>query len=293
MTRTPAILGFAALLMTGCVTVVEPQPSATPRSSQAVSQAPTPTPVPTAHTYRIRAGDNLHAIAQKFGLTIGQLLAANPDITDPNRIKVGQALVIPPPDAPDTGPDTASIGDGSDDAIDPDGQLVTSQAYADLTGVQASLVANRRLQIDLELVNGPPARLDPEVEVVTYTVVIDIDGDGQPDFKLLYSNDIEGESGFASSLENRMTGQIQSGDSFPGSVSVKKDTITFVVRRAALGTPRAYALAATVERIYYPGGRGDPEVLDSVDNAPDQQWPRPNPRWIEVGGVCGSEVGGV
>jgi LysM repeat protein len=285
MTRYPAVLGFAALLMTGCVTVVEPRPSSTPTSTQAVSQAPTPTPAPTAHTYRIRAGDNLHAIAQKFGLTIGQLLAANPDITDPNRIRVGQALVIPPPDAPDTGPNSAGISDASDDAIDPDGQLTPSQAYADLTGVDASLVTNRRLEIDLGLVNGPPVRLDPTVEVVTYTVVIDIDGDGQPDFKLLYGNDIDGESGFAASLENRLTGQIQSGDSFPGSVAVKKDTVTFLIRRTALGTPRAYALAATVERIYYPGGRSDPEVQDSVDNAPDQQWPRPNPRWLEVGGV--------
>ena len=82
-----------------------------------------------------------------------------------------------------------------------------SQGYADITGLGASLVANRRLQIELELVNDPPARMDPAVEVVTYTVVIDIDGDGQPDFRLLYGNDIEGQTGYAASLENRLTGE--------------------------------------------------------------------------------------
>ena len=285
MTRYPAALGVVALLLAGCVTVVQPKPSTTPASSQGVSQAPTPTPAATAQSYVVVAGDNLHAIAQRFGLTVGQLLAANPDITDPNRIRVGQTLVIPPPDAPDTGPDSASISDAPDDAVDADGQLVSSQAYADIRGVEATLAANRRLQIDLKLIKGPPPRLDPAVEAVTYTVVIDIDGDGQPDFKLIYGNDIDGQNGFAASLEDRRSGQIHSGSSFPGSVTVKSSTITFLVRRAALGTPRAYALAATVERAYHPGGADDPEVEDSVDNAPDQQWPRPNPRWLEVGGV--------
>ncbi len=280
-----SVLGLAAVLVAGCVTVTPPRPSATPATSQSVSTAATPSPVPTAHVYRVRSGDNLHAIAQRFGLTIGQLLAANPEITDPNRIAVGQALVIPPPDAPDTGPNSAGISDGSDDVVDPAGQLIPSQGYADITGLDASLIANRRLQIQLDLVNGPPARMDPGVEVVIYTIVIDIDSDGQPDFKLIYSNDIDGQTGYAASLEDRLTGRIESGDAFPGSVTVKGGTITFTVRRAALGTPRAYALAATAERMYYPGGRDDPDFEDSIDNAPDQQWPRPNPRWVEVGGV--------
>ena len=167
----------------------------------------------------------------------------------------------------------------------PTGSSSTARRYADLRGVQASLAANRRLQIDLKLLNGPPARLDPAIEVITYTVVIDTSGDGQPDFKIIYSNAIDGQNGFAASLEDRRSGQIDSGSSFPGTVNVKSSTITFLIRRAALGAPRAYALAATVEREYHPGGANDPEVEDSVDSAPDQQWPRPNPRWLEVGGV--------
>ena len=284
MTRSPVLLGLVAVVVAGCVTVVEPTPSPEPLATQ-VAVAPTPTPEPTTQTYVIKSGDNLNAIAQRFGLTVGQLLAANPDITDPNRIRVGQALIIPPPDAPDTGPDSAGIGDASDDVVDLAGQLVASQSYADITGFGAALATNRRLQIELEMVNGPPARLDPAVEVVTYTVVIDVDGDGQPDFRLIYSNDVEGLTGFQPSLENRLTGSVKSGDGFPGTVTVRNSTITFTVRRSALGAPRAYAMAATVERVYSPGGVGDPEGDNSVDHAPDQQWPRPNPRWVEVGGV--------
>ena len=285
MTRYPAVLGFVALFVAGCVTVNQPNPSAPPASTQGPAQAATPPPAATAQRYVIRSGDNLHAIARQFGLTIGQLLAANPSITDPNRIRVGQTLVIPPPDAPDTGPESAAISDASEDAVGPDGQLITSQGYADLRGVQATLAANGRLQIDIKLLNHPPARLDPAIEVLTYTVVIDTTADGQPDFKVIYGNDIDGQNGFAASLEDRRSGQIDSGASFPGTVSVKGSTLTFLIRRTALGAPRSYALAATVEREYHPGGADDPEVEDSVDNAPDQQWPRPNPRWLEVGGV--------
>lgn len=284
-TLAGSALSACALLFAGCVTVVPAHPTDPPAPTQRVAIAPTPTPVPTTRAYRVRSGDNLHAIAQRFGLTIGQLLAANPDITDPNRITVGQTLIIPPPDAPDTGPNSASMGDAMDDAVDANGELVAAQGYADLTGLDAALISNRRLQIRMGLVNGPPPRMDPAVEVVTYTVFIDVDGDGQPNFSLVYSNDVDGQSGYAASLANRETGEVQAGASFPGTVTVKGDTITFVIRRSALGAPRAYALAATVERTYHPNGQGDPQVDDSIDHAPDQQWPRPNPRWLDVGGV--------
>ena len=45
--------------------------------------------------YQIQAGDNLSQIAQANGMSVDQLLAANPQITDPNMIFAGQALNIP------------------------------------------------------------------------------------------------------------------------------------------------------------------------------------------------------
>ena len=45
--------------------------------------------------YQIQSGDTLSQIAQQNGMSVDQLLAANPQITDPNMIFAGQALNIP------------------------------------------------------------------------------------------------------------------------------------------------------------------------------------------------------
>ena len=45
--------------------------------------------------YVVRPGDTLFAIARRFGVTLEQLLAANPQITDPDRIFPGERINIP------------------------------------------------------------------------------------------------------------------------------------------------------------------------------------------------------
>jgi LysM repeat protein len=61
------------------------------------SLEPTPIPAPTPQIYTIKSGDALARIARRFGVTLEQLMAANPDIKDANRIKVGDKIVIPTP----------------------------------------------------------------------------------------------------------------------------------------------------------------------------------------------------
>ncbi|HYK20232.1 MAG TPA: LysM peptidoglycan-binding domain-containing protein [Pyrinomonadaceae bacterium] len=46
-------------------------------------------------TYTIKSGDTLSKIAQRNGVSLAQLLQANPQITDPNNIKVGQVITLP------------------------------------------------------------------------------------------------------------------------------------------------------------------------------------------------------
>jgi spore germination cell wall hydrolase CwlJ-like protein len=46
-------------------------------------------------TYSVVAGDSLHRISQRFGCTLDALMDANPQITNPNLIRVGQTLNIP------------------------------------------------------------------------------------------------------------------------------------------------------------------------------------------------------
>ena len=74
---------------------------------------PTATPVPAALTYVVKAGDTPGAIAEQFGITVNELLAANGlSLNDARRLRVGQSLTIgavatPAPTATNT-PTTAS-----------------------------------------------------------------------------------------------------------------------------------------------------------------------------------------
>jgi LysM repeat protein len=54
-------------------------------------------PTPTPFTYTVVPKDTLTRIAKRFGLTVDQILAANPAITDANVLKIGDKLVIPTP----------------------------------------------------------------------------------------------------------------------------------------------------------------------------------------------------
>jgi spore coat assembly protein SafA len=55
--------------------------------------------------YIVQPGDTLFFIARRFGTTIDAILKANPQITDPDRIFVGQVITVPTtvPPAPPPG----------------------------------------------------------------------------------------------------------------------------------------------------------------------------------------------
>jgi nucleoid-associated protein YgaU len=86
----PGILGM------GAGEAPRSSPSTSPSASAAV--APTPTPEPTPILYRIKKGDTLSTIAKANGITLEELLAANPSIKDPNKISEGQEITIPVPE---------------------------------------------------------------------------------------------------------------------------------------------------------------------------------------------------
>jgi LysM repeat protein len=68
---------------------------------------PPPTPPPAGFIYTVRPGDWLLAIANRHGVSLPTLLAANPQIVSPNQIFPGQQIVIPGTEViPELGPGT-------------------------------------------------------------------------------------------------------------------------------------------------------------------------------------------
>ena len=83
-------------------------PSLTPENPEGlVVSFETPLPSPTPFVYEVQAGDTMSGIAFKFGVSLDELLAANPDIS-PNSMSIGTKLNIPSNPANPTGASTST-----------------------------------------------------------------------------------------------------------------------------------------------------------------------------------------
>ena len=73
--------------------------SPTPSPTVAITPTPVPTepPAPTPQVYVVAKGDTMSKIAKKFGVTIEEILAANPQIKNPDKIGIGDEITIPLP----------------------------------------------------------------------------------------------------------------------------------------------------------------------------------------------------
>jgi LysM repeat protein len=93
--RTPTPAPSAAPSDGGVLPTVSitPLASVTPSPSPEFTAAPTPTP----RVYRVKRGDSLSSIARKFDVTVQEILDANPQIENPDRIQPGDELTIPSP----------------------------------------------------------------------------------------------------------------------------------------------------------------------------------------------------
>lgn len=60
-------------------------------------------------TYKIKAGDTLSKIAKRNGISLAQLLKANPQITNPDKIQVGQVVNLPDTSTETTQPLPANV----------------------------------------------------------------------------------------------------------------------------------------------------------------------------------------
>lgn len=92
----------------------------------------------TSQTYVVQRGDILRTIAARFDTSVAAILIANPSITNPNLIFVGQRLTIP---APQSGPIVA---------VTPTSGAAGSQIYV----VAGGFPANQNVDVDLGLEGG-------------------------------------------------------------------------------------------------------------------------------------------
>jgi hypothetical protein len=77
-----------------------PTPAASASAGASVAPSITPVPSPSPIIYVVKAGDVLSRLAVKFGVTVDQIVKANPQIKNPDRLNLGDQLVIPPAVAP-------------------------------------------------------------------------------------------------------------------------------------------------------------------------------------------------
>jgi hypothetical protein len=87
----PGLLGFG-----NPSAVATPTPTA--RATTGASLPPTPVPQPTQRIYIVQSGDTMSRIANKFGIPLGDLIAANQEtIPDPDSLQIGDQVIIPVP----------------------------------------------------------------------------------------------------------------------------------------------------------------------------------------------------
>ncbi len=75
---------------------------------------------PAVQEYHVQPGDTLGAIADRFGVSIEELVVAN-NLADPNRLDVGQVLLIPSTSSPASAPPTRAVllGEATETATPP------------------------------------------------------------------------------------------------------------------------------------------------------------------------------
>lgn len=95
-----AVLGMSLLLSGSALAdqMVSPgSPAAVQQSVEtlAASQERGERAVATTAEFTVRRGDTLNKIADAYGVNVDALLALNPDIRNPNRLRIGQVLHVP------------------------------------------------------------------------------------------------------------------------------------------------------------------------------------------------------
>lgn len=82
---------------TATPSAVAASPAERSTPSPTAEPTPTPTAAPTTTVHVVQKGEYLSRIAEQYGVTVADIVDAN-ELENPSQLRVGQKLVIPPPD---------------------------------------------------------------------------------------------------------------------------------------------------------------------------------------------------
>jgi LysM repeat protein len=108
---TPSPTEVSGVVPTATSGLSTPGPTPTETPIQTQSPLPTattggssPTPRATPFVYIVVRGDTMSNIAEAFGVSLEDLIAANPQIEDPSLIYAGNVITLPPGASPTAPP---------------------------------------------------------------------------------------------------------------------------------------------------------------------------------------------
>ena len=104
--RAGLVVMATALVVVACGSSTTPVPSVEQTTPPPAVETPAPsvaeatpevtaTPAPAYTIYVVKKGDTLYAIALAHGTSVKKILAANPAIKDPQKLRIGQKITIP------------------------------------------------------------------------------------------------------------------------------------------------------------------------------------------------------
>jgi len=224
----PAVMKHAPIR--GTIRTEAPPPDTTP-APVATTPPPIPDPASNQGSYIIQRGDTLWQIAQRYGVSVGQLMAAN-NITNPNTIYYGLTLTIPSPGSPAAAPEGKVLAvAGQAQALPLDCESRSAVDFAGYFGVSIG---------ELDFLAKLPESDDPDAGFVGYAH----GGLGQ-----VPPNDYGVHAGPVAALLRAygVPAHAASGLSWDGlqaEIDANRPAIVWVVSQVGYGTPAAYTAAS-------------------------------------------------
>jgi len=206
-------------------------PAPTP-APQPTAPAPIPDPSSNQGSYIIQRGDTLWQIAQRYGVSVGQLMAAN-NITSPNLIYFGLTLTIPSPGSPSAAPQGKVLSvSGRAQALPLDCESRSAVDFAGYFGVSIS---------ELDFLGKLPESDDPDAGFV---------GNAHGALGQVPPNDYGVHAGPVAALLRAYGVQARAAtgltwDDVQAEIDANRPVMVWVVSQVGYGTPQQYTAAST------------------------------------------------